>query len=415
MKKVIKMEIRNHNIGGEALTEHKHENYDYWHPITRVHADEPRDRLPPGHVLNKKPLYEKLILDKVEVTPIQMMGVGASLEIGAVQSLMEGLEHRRYAASSTITFEKGGYGLFYAEWQPNHASITHRYLIQVSGEDVYVGYFPYDGRKPILYGIHHKKMDVVKFLHKTHSADLQVPELTLLTELNVPNVSFESYFADSNLPAHLILQTEGDRERYPQNATLIRHKQGSFYTRSIYGEFSPLQNCKFTPDGVTETSGGWNDEEVDSTGYNMGNPKHLYYMFQGATGYVQLYEGKMFCYPDGSIRFLTKEQEEDIFRSYTDLQIVQGDLVAYELEGHTVPEPVPTGVCQYNIDRHHITTEAAYYLLQNNLGRLYIEKDCILTITHPEHGETKYEALKGEMLALLPGTSRPFQKDEGRD
>lgn len=51
---------------------------------TRMHSESTRDELPQGHVLGKKPLSEKLILDLVPVTPIQKMNIGASLEIGAV-------------------------------------------------------------------------------------------------------------------------------------------------------------------------------------------------------------------------------------------------------------------------------------------------------------------------------------------
>ncbi|MFH0904523.1 MAG: hypothetical protein V1854_04965 [Methanobacteriota archaeon] len=365
------------------ITEHKHGEYDYWHSASRVHNESTRDELPTSHVLKSIPLAEKLILDLVGVTPIQKMEIGKSLEIGAVQSLIEGLEHHRYAASTLLEqsfkdFDNGNsahYGaLFYAEWQPNHKDITHRYLIEVSGEDVFVGYFPYDGRKPRLYGIHHKKMDVIRVLHKTNNSAVHIPELTLLTELNIPNISF-------------CLRT---------NQTDISHKQGTFYTRSIYGEFIPLLS-----------------------GESMWNPRHPYYIFQGATGYVQLFEGKMFCYPDGSIRFLTIEQEDRRDSSiWTDLTIVQGDVVAYE------NVPLPEQKDEQNdvwIDRHHIivdrkeTQGAADHTLIQSGENIHVMQDCTLTLAHPEHGETKYEAMKGEMLALMPGTSRPFQKDSGRD
>jgi len=386
------------------VKEHRHDGYDYWHPATRVHAESTKDELPTGHVLSRKPLAEKLILDLVGVTPIQKMEIGKDLEIGAVQSLIEGLKHHRYAASTVINdsfkdFDNGSsahYGaLFYAEWQPNHNDITHRYLIEVSGEEVYVGYFPYDGRKPRLYGIHHKKADVVKFLHKTNNTTLQVPELTLLTELNIPNIK-------------IWLETE--TQNFKPEKMFIQHNQGIFYTHSLYGEFVPLQDCKFTPDGVTETSGKWNDEEVDATETNLGNPRHPYYMFQGASGYVQLYEGKMFCYPDGSIRFLTPEDEKTMFRDFTDLQIVQGDLIAYE--GSSLSPFMEFENTEFSLDRHEVKSEIPFV---HDRERVFVREDCILTITHPEHGEMKYEAMKGEMLALLPGTSRPFQKAEGRD
>lgn len=404
-------EERNHG----DIKEHKHAGYDYWHPATRMHAESTKDE-PSGHVLSKKPLAEKLVLDLVGITPIQKMKIGASLEIGAVQSLMEGLQCHRYAASCLVsdscTLSECTTGvLFYAEWEPNHSQKTHRYLIAVRGEDVYVGYFPYDGRKPRLYGIHHKKQDVVKFLHKTYKPDLQLPELTLLTELNIPNISF-GWAGDQR-------GSEISRDRDRVN---IHHKQGTFYTRSIYGEFTPLSECNFIPDppskepGITEVSGKW-EKPIDATGFNIGDPKHPWYMFQGATGYVQLFEGKMFCYPDGSIRFLTKEQEETIFRGYTDLQIVQGDLVAYEVG---LPDPLkwnlsPSGGVdtKADIDRHEVRSDKRSILRFEE--KHFITEDSILTITHPEHGECKYEARKGEMLALLPGTSRPFQKDEGRD
>lgn len=381
--------------------EHKHAGYDYWHPTTRMHAGLNKDELPVGHVLIKKPLAEKLILDLVEVTPIQKMDIGASLEIGAVQSLMEGLQHHRKVASTIVSGGDYFDALFYAEWEPNHSEKVHRYLIAIREGSVYVGYFPWDGRKPRLYGIHHKEQDVIKFLHKTHKSDLQLPELPLLTELNIPNISF------------------GLQDPNPIGTHVrISHKQGSFYTRSIYGEFIPLSECKFIPDpdsgNTPETVKGHFDESVDATGYNMGNPKHPWYMFQGATGYVQLFEGKMFCYPDGSIRFLTKEQEENVFRGYTDLQIVQGDLVAYELQ--ELPDPQKWDLKPFegvDIDRHAVKSNKMSILRFE--GKHYIVEDCILTITHPEHGECKYEARKGEMLTLLPGTSRPFQRDEGRD
>ncbi len=411
------------------ITEHKHKEYDYWHPATRVHSENTRDQLPAGHVLSKKPLAEKLILDLVGITPIQKMELGKSLEIGAVVSLTEGLEHHRYAASTILSdsfkdFDNGSsahYGaLFYAEWQPNHNSITHRYLIEVSGEDVYVGYFPWDGRKPRLYGIHHKKQDVIKFLHKTHSATLQLPELTLLTELNIPNISFHNHdrmstriIADRRHRLNIPNISFHNHDPDGVDKMFVTHKQGTFYTRSIYGEFTPLQDCKFTPDGVTETSGKWNDDEVDSTGMNLGNPRHPYYMFQGATGYVELYEGKMFCYPDGSIRFLTPEDEKTVFRDFTDLQVVQGDLIAYDVE---LPDPQKRDLKPFegiNIDRHEIRADKECLLRYEE--KYFVVDDCILTITHPEHGETKHEARKGVMLALLLGTSRPFQKDTGRD
>jgi len=346
---------------------------------------------------------------------------------------MEGLLHHRCVASTLISdsFKDADahYGtLFYAEWKPNHSDRTHRYLIEVSGENVYVGYFPYDGRKPKLYGIHHKKQEIVKFLHKTH-AELQLPELTLLTELNIPNIEFE-------------YSSERTRNGgFTETRTYISHKQGEFYTRSVYGTFVPLQECVFTPAPTTtapqgenpnkddidlveafevlvETipvtrSGTWNDTEVDSTGFNMGNPKHPWYAFQGATGYIQLVEGKMFCYPDGSLRFLTSVDEQTMFRDFTDLQVVQGDLVAYDVE---LPDPQKRDLKPFegiNIDRHEIRADKECLLRYEE--KHFVVDDCVLTITHPEHGETKYEAMKGEMLALLPGTSRPFQKAEGRD
>jgi len=380
------------------ITEHKHKEYDYWHPATRVHSENTRDQLPAGHVLSKKPLAEKLILDLVGITPIQKMELGKSLEIGAVVSLTEGLEHHRYAASTILSdsfkdFDNGSsahYGaLFYAEWQPNHNSITHRYLIEVSGEDVYVGYFPWDGRKPRLYGIHHKKQDVIKFLHKTHSATLQLPELTLLTELNIPNISFHNHDPDG------------------VDKMFVTHKQGTFYTRSIYGVFIP---CTIVHDGEDEKG---NKAELDFTGQSFDDPRHPWYMFWGATGYVQLFEGKMFCYPDGSIRFLTPEDEKTMFRDFTDLQVVQGDLIAYDVE---LPDPQKRDLKPFegiNIDRHEIRADKECLLRYEE--KHFVVEDCILTITHPEHGETKHEARKGVMLALLPGTSRPFQKDTGRD
>lgn len=403
------------------LKEHKYAGYDYWHPATRVHSESTKDQLPAGHVLSRKPLAEKLILDLVEVTPIQMMGIGASLEIGAVQSLIEGLQCHRYVASTLI-----GDGVFYAEWEPNHSQRTHRYLINIRGEDVYVGYFPYDGRKPRLYGVHHKKQDVVKFLHKTHKSDLQIPELTLLTELNIPNISFV-WTGDQRGS-----ETSRDRDRVN-----ISHKQGSFYTRSIYGEFIPFESRilegETLPQNVYDLPNGTQDiiwaegkpfkvYPYDCSGYNMNNPKHPWYMFQGAAGYIQLFEGKMFCYPDGSIRFITPEDEDNIFRGYIDLQIVQGDLIAYEVGDCPYHPDNQSQVVQdeyFNIDRHRIEGckgKAIYEMIHSPLATLYFTEDCILTISHPEHGETKYEALKGEMLALLPGTSQPFEKEaEGRD
>ena len=368
-----------------------------------------------GYVLSKKPLAEKLFLDLVEVTPIQKMEIGKSLEIGAVQSLMEGLLHHRCVASTLISdsFKDADahYGtLFYAEWKPNHSDKKHRYLVEISGEDVYVGYFPYDGRKPRLYGIYHKRQDVIKFLHKTHNAELQLPELTLLTELNIPNVSFDL-----------------------DESKTIHHKQGKFFSRSIYGEFFVFKSDiilnpemddwaspgrAWLPDETEERTVIRNDRgEVvkvyhnDSTGYNMNNPKHPWYMFQGATGYVQLYEGKMFCYPDGSIRFLNPLDEQTMFRDFTDLQIVQGDLVAYEGSSSQTPF-IEFENTEFSIDRHEIKSETAFV---HDRERVFVREDCTLTIVHLEHGAMKYEAMKGEMLALLPGTSRPFQKAEGRD
>jgi hypothetical protein len=334
---------------------------------------------------NEKTLAEKLVLDLVEVTPIQKMSIGASLEIGAVQSLMEGLQHHRAVGSCLISED----GVFYAEWTPNHSDHTHRYLIKVRRKNVYVGYFPYDGRRPRLYGVHHTKQDVVKFLHRTHNPDLVAPELTLLTELNIPNIQVD--------PIGIY--------------TKITHKQGNFYTRSIYGEFIKFAQCKFIPDGVTPTSGKWSSER-DSTGFDMGNPKHPWYMFWGAaTGYVQLYEGKMFCYLDGSIRFLTPEDESNIFRDFTDLDIVQGDLVAYEVR---LPQNWDLNPFEaVNIDRYKIRADKMSIRIFED--KHYIIEDCTLTISHTEHGETTYQARKGEMLAVLPGTSRPFQKNEGRD
>lgn len=419
-------------------TEHRHEGYDYWHPVTRVHSESTKDQLPVGHVLSKKPLAEKLILDLVPVTPIQKMEIGKSLEIGAVQSLIEGLEYHRHAASSLIEqsfkdFDSGSsahYGsLFYAEWQPNHNSITHRYLIEVIGEDVYVGYFPYDGRKPRLYGIHHKKMDVIKFLHKTNSPTVQVPELTLLTELNIPNIRFE---------------LSDVRPMY------IHHKQGIFFTHSLYGEFIPLLEDVFFPGNAPksvcaegeQTTSRW-EKHTDVTGFSMSDPKHPWYMFQGATGYVQLYEGKMFCYPDGSIRFLTKEQETAIERTWSDMSIIQGDLVEYD-SFWNIPEIVKWAdgkkdssvrqpdIKSVTLDRHNIEADKYCLLIHSVVDEvnhplfwesahatagdmIVVTKSCTLTITHPEHGETKHEAIKGEVLALLPGTSRPFQKDEAGD
>jgi len=396
------------------VKEHIHAGHGYWHPAARVHADITKDKLPVGHVLGRKPLAEKLSFDLVGVTPIQKMEIGKDLEIGAVVSLMEGLKHHRKVASTLITelITEGpgdGKALFYAEWTPNHSEKVHRYLIVVQGTDVYVGYFPWDGHKPRLYGVHHRRQDVIKFLHKTNDSLLQVPELTLLTELNVPNVRFE-LTDPSPIGAHVT----------------ISHNGGSFYTRSIYGEFIPLSECKFVPDpdsGDTPDAvkGHW-EETGDATGFNMANPKHPWYMFQGATGYVQLFEGKMFCYPDGSIRFLTPLNEQNMFRDYTDLQIVQGDLAAYE--GVALPSERNDDQDKTSLDRHNIKADKVCLsdwgtpdpnATNRYQQRVYVVEYCTLTITHPEHGECKYEARKGEMLALLPGTSRPFQKNTGRD
>ncbi len=190
------------------VKEHTHAGYEYWHPAARVHAESSRDKLPAGHVLSKKPLAEKL-MDLVEVTPIQKMGIGASLEIGAVQSLMEGLLYHRTVASTLIGEDNTtGGGNFYAAWEPNHSnhsSKVHQYLIKVRGDDLYVGYFPWDGRKPRLYGIHHRKQDIIKFLHKTNDPLLQVPELTQLTELNIPNITFELVDHSSPIGAHVTI------------------------------------------------------------------------------------------------------------------------------------------------------------------------------------------------------------------
>lgn len=441
----------NGHIGGNGteermhgdVLEHKHMQggYDYWHPANRVHkSDEPGEKveLPVGHVLegnsvvlelpqtkekekyvvSKKPqvpLKEKLFLGLVEVTPIQMMEIGASLEIGAVQSLMEGLNCRRYAGSCLlsehvnfpVSDRYGGGAIFYAEWQPNHNDITHRYLIAVAGENVYVGYFPHDGRRPRLYGIHHKKMEVIKFLHKTNKISLEVPELTLLTDWNIPNI---------------LLRMDDER-----GSVLVFHKQGQFYTHSVYGEFVPLEYSTaipdvwkiedsvergkyYAPDGIN-TVGYY---KADSTGKNMNDKDHPWYMFQGATGFVQLHEGKMFIYPDGSIRFLTSEDEQTVFRDFTDLTMVQGDLVAYEgLTG--TPFMEFGGTNEASLDRHNVKAEIETAIVHDGRGKVYVREDCILTISHPEHDEVKYEACKGEILALLPGTSRPFAKNGGRD
>jgi hypothetical protein len=428
-----KIEIKNieERMHGD-VKEHKHSEYDYWHTAIRVHAEQSKDQLPAGHVLERKPLSEKLILDLVEVTPIQKMSIGASLEVGAVQSLMEGLQHHRHAASTLIkagqTLTSGAqswvtnqetFALFYAEWNPNHSEKTHRYLIDIRrGEEVYVGYFPYDGCKPRLYGIYHKKQDVIKFLHRTHDPSLNVPSLTLLTELNIPNIQF-CLVDPSPIGAH----------------TTISHKQGAFYTRSVYGEFVPFENNVIASpkmDDWASPGRAWlpdrtDDRTVvrdeknevikvyknDSTGFNMNDPKHPYYMFQGASGYIQLFEGKMFCYPDGSIRFLTPTEEVNVFRDYTDLQIVQGDLVAYEVQ---LPDPQKWDLKPFEgvgLDRHEIRSDKMSILRFED--KHFVVEDSTLTITHPEHGEIRYEARKGEMLALLPGTSRPFQKNEGRD
>ncbi len=415
----MKLEERMHG----DVQEHRHDGYDYWHPAVRVHAESTRDELPEGHVLSKKPLAEKLILDLVQVTPIQKMEIGRYLEIGAVVSLMEGLEHHRRVASTHIENialpapATCGVALFYAQWEPNHSAKVHRYLIAVRGEEVYVGYFPGDWRKPRLYGIYHKKQDVIKFLHKTNDPALQVPELTLLTELNIPNIGFELADPSPIIGTHVT----------------INHNQGGFYTRSIYGEFIPFESRVLEGANIPQDTTGMDvilaegkpvkAYPVDSTGYNMDNPKHPWYMFWGATGYVRLFEGKMFCYPDGSIRFLTPVDEQNIFREYTDLQIVQGDLVAYE--GVALPSERNDSQDEISLDRHNVRADKVYLSSWGTPDpsaynpyqqRVYVVEDCTLTITHPEHGECKYEAMKGEMLALLPGTSRPFQKEaEGRD
>lgn len=379
------------------------------HRARRLHTDSSKDELPVRHVLSKTPpLAEKLIMDLVEVTPTLRKPV----EIGAVVSfMMEGLQHHHEVVSTLITEgPSDGKALFYAEWKPNHSEKVHRYLIVVRGEFVYVGYFPWDGRKPCLYGIHHKKQDVITLLHKTNDPLLRVPELTLLTEINIPNITFE-LVDPSPIGAHVT----------------ISHKGGSFYTRSIYGEFVSFESCVLERDDIPQNT----EMDVicaegkpvkaypnDSTGYNMNDPKHPRYMFWGATGYVQLCEGKMFCYPDGSIRFLTREQEDSIFRGYTDMQIVQGDLVCYKGDV-SMPMEINDSQAEFRLGRHNIKADKVCLVGWSTPDpsatnpyqqRVYVLEDCTIIITHPEHGEVKYEARKGEMLALLPGTSHPFQK-----
>ena len=139
-------------------------------------------------------------------------------------------------------------------------------------------------------------------------------------------------------------------------------------------------------------------------------------MFQGATGYIELFEGKMFCYPDGGIRFIHRNDNGTIQSGYTDLTILQGDLVSYEgvpLPDRNIDTPESWSTHHVNLGRYEVSTSFPY--LHHEGGRIWVLDDCELTITHPECGETKYEALQGEMLALLPGTSRPCQKNEGGD
>lgn len=132
----------------------------------------------------------------------------------------------------------------------------------------------------------------------------------------------------------IVTQHRHENYDYWHPATRVHyHKQGCFCTRSCYGDFVPLEertienvtrepfasNLKvngeeigipwtLSKDSVSGRALLCEDTKilylVDSTGYNMSDPKHPYYMFKGATGYIPLFGGKMFCYPDGSIRFL---------------------------------------------------------------------------------------------------------------
>ena len=97
-------EIKEERQHGDVL-EHMHNEYDYWHPASRVHTsdNEQEKTLPAGYVVSKKPLAEKLILDLVEVTPIQRMEIGKDLEIGAVISMLEGLSRRDKGGTEMVS------------------------------------------------------------------------------------------------------------------------------------------------------------------------------------------------------------------------------------------------------------------------------------------------------------------------
>jgi hypothetical protein len=181
-------------------------------------------------------------------------------------------------------------------------------------------------------------------------------------------------------------------------------------------EFVEFAQCRFVPDGVTETSGKW-DQTVDYTGRNLGDPKHPFYGFYGATGYFQLPKGKIICYLDGSQRFLPVGEEENLFRNFTDLTVIycdwenpipqRGDLIAYEIAAP--PKELGAGSEFFHFGGYDISIAngGAHLFFDKDLKMIYIGKECDLKITHPEYGEIVYEALDRELLGILPGQKEP--------
>ncbi len=331
------------------------------------------------------------------------------------QSLLEGGEYHRYCAC--VKLPELGDNLYYLEWQPNHSSGMHRYIIALTGSGVYVSMHPLSngGRAIRLEQVADKDRAkaILRLMHRCYKSDLVPPKLSRLADI-------------TGLPIKFVAD---------DGVTYVEHKQGRFYTHSVYGNFVQLPHvevvCREDGDGyVAEAvqsdhpgtiARGRGDSEAEAMSEALRelrtliwedyicDPQSELYLWHitGALGYVDLAEGRLWVYPSGDIRLVPVDM--GWVSPYSDVIHIQGDLVA--MVGARPPCLITgDGVADATIDRHSLHADKPA-LVMGEWGLLFVREDCSITASHPEHGEARILVPAGSRLCLLPGTSRPYQKE----
>jgi len=166
----------------------------------------------------------------------------------------------------------------------------------------------------------------------------------------------------------------------PENGmTRVSHRAGSFWTRSRV-----ILPDKFPPK--------WAGEE--------------------AVG-LELCEGLLLIFPDGSIRFVSRWEER--LGEFPLPAFRQGDLLVFP-KGNALEEEHPGGRGPDLLDRHKV--EGAVKVGWETVSfdhRIQVASfQGPARVSHPEHEHL--EVPEGEWIAFLaPGTSRPFQRGDGAD